>query len=66
VWPFPAELRILVVVSVELVIVELDESDTVDMDAMPFGRGVHGTTVWLEVVEREEEDDDLEGVGESS
>jgi hypothetical protein len=38
----------------------------VDIDAAErlVGRGVRGTTVCVEVVEREEEVDDVEGAGE--
>jgi hypothetical protein len=55
------------------VTVELDEREVVDMDAalmepnpeVEVGRGVRGTTVWLEVVDREDEDEDMEDAGDA-
>lgn len=50
-----------VTVAVELESVSLAEEAV--GENMPVGRGVRGTTVWVEVVEREDEDEE-EGAGE--
>jgi hypothetical protein len=52
--PVPESLRRVTVV------VEL-ESESLDLDPVgtrPVGRGVRGTTVWVEVVDRDDEDED--------
>jgi hypothetical protein len=47
------------------VIVEFEDMEVVDWDAAEMGH-VRGTTVWVDVVESEDEDEEVEGAGETT
>lgn len=53
--------------SVLWVIVEFEDVEVVDWDAAERAVGhVRGTTVWVDVVESEDEDEEVEGAGETT